>query len=86
MTLKEIHEALPQATEIAKKNLDDALEYLANLKAATTDEDKLKEIDMLEKRVNEIKVYADTACERIRQNIMHLSLQCKEDWNEKLEG
>jgi hypothetical protein len=82
MTLRQLHDYMPEATEIARGNIERGMDHLEEL-ALQADEKDLPEIEQVRVRLNSIIGAVDDTCRRIQSNIKLLSAQCREDWEAK---
>lgn len=87
MNLKQVYDALPEATELAKQNIHTAIQHLNALEDALDPEDEMYSV-----RVEEIKKMrfsaqtildnTDMSCKRIQQLVHQLALNCRDSWSE----
>jgi len=80
MTLRQLHDFMPEATERARGNIERALTHLGELEKQAESKD-LPEIENVRVRLNAIIGAVDNTCQRIQSNIKLLSAQCREDWD-----
>jgi len=84
-TLRQIYNALPEATANAKKNVQAAIDHLNNIEDVLDSEDplystRIEEIKKIRYGARNILEQADVACERIQKAVQQLALNCRDGW------